>query len=41
MSVYRIAARIFIGILAVIELIVFLKILKKSTEEKTEDKETI
>lgn len=41
MSVNRIAAGIIIEIIAVIALIAFSKILKKSTEEQTEDKETI
>ena len=41
MSVNRIAAGIFIGIIVVIALIVFFKILKKSTEEQTEDKKII
>ena len=41
MSLNRIAAGLIIEIIAVIELIAFSKILKKSTEEQTEDKETI
>jgi uncharacterized membrane protein len=41
MSLNRIAAGLIIEIIAVIALIAFSKILKKSTEEQTEDKETI